>query len=383
MHRPARYVWRGHSRSFVAQSGRHPWTSHSDTAPIRDRYGNWYWIDDAEQGIQFLPVGERHAVSYWQIDDLSQRCEPANAGAFEPKNTPTHQVSLLRGLTVTHRHYLVVGDVKAHGIHIFDLHSSGAPLFLGWPDSVSFAPWDMAATVDGGLAILDKDNLRYWVLDADFRLLAAPSEVQEALFQPKAPAAPPSTVAAPPQPLGYALSAGAVAAPTSPISIEPGPDGTVLLLDTHPDRAFSIVYVYQGETQVAAYSLEDAVTVMDPDLGEGVATQYSLAAHDFVHLSGFLGETGPGNGEDASAWPSVLYLAERDGNQVMAFAIDSDQETLVDRQEFLPLRQWQAKALVRSGNAVYFDFADRWVSLQPLVECHYVGPRRADHTDRV
>src|SRR5690606_39832735 len=58
-----------------------------------------------------------------------------------------------------------------------------------------------------------------------------------------------------------------------------------------PDREFSLVFEYRGETQLAAWSLENAVTVFDPDVGEGEAVQFSLAAHDFVHRRGVLGET--------------------------------------------------------------------------------------------
>ncbi len=157
---------------------------------------------------------------------------------------------------------------------------------------------------------------------------------------------------------GYALAGGAAPGPDAPVSIEPGVDGSVFILDTRPDRDFSLLFEYRGETQLAAWSLENAVTVFDPDVGEGEAVQFSLAAHDFVHRRGVLGEVA-GHRTRRSRCSTCR---RRDGNQVIAFVVDRDLGTLVDRPEFLPLRRWEAKALVRAGDDIFYDFADRWIA---------------------
>jgi hypothetical protein len=352
-----------------------PLESTARRGAAQDRYGNWYWIDAAETGIRFLPYGDRRSQPFWQLDDLSRSCAPADAGAFAPKPPPPSTPGHLRGLAVTTHHYLVVGDLDQRGLWVFDLHGGGAPLLLRWPAGVDFAPWDLAATPGGGVLVLDQDHLCYWVLDADFRLIAQVAGADESLFQPTSANARRNLERVVPMPEGLALAPGAAPAPTSPVSIEPGPDGTVFILDTGPDRPYSILYEYAGSTQLAAYSLENAVRVADPDLGEGGTRLFSVAAHDFVHFCGLLGTGGlAANSPQATATePSVFYLAERDGNQVMAFVLDRTQGHLVDLQEYLPLRRWEGKALVGAGERLYYDFSDRWVPLQPLVECQVMG----------
>ncbi len=333
-----------------------------------DRYGHWYWIDASETGIRRLPFGQRHSQAWWSVTDLDRSCAPEDAGAFAPKAPVKPRSGLLRGLAVTTRHFLVVGDWLAHGLWVFDLHGGGAPLLLQWPEDEPFAPWDMAATADGGLLVLDHDFRRYWRLDADFRLLVDRSPAEDALFQPSANASPRQRDHAPALPHGYALLPGPMPAPQSPVSIEPGDDDRVWILDTDPNRPYSIVYEYRGSVQLAAYSLENAVTAVDPAQGEGAVTQVSLAAHDFVRRRGLLGA----GGEAADA-PEVLYLAEREGNQVVAFAVDRGEGQLVDQPDLFPLRRWEAKALAAAGDGIYYDFADRWVPLQPFAECEYAG----------
>jgi hypothetical protein len=342
----------------------------------QDRYGNWYFIDEAETGIRFLPYGDRRSQPYWQLDDLPASCAPEDTGAFAPKRQPSQRPGLLRGLAVTTHHYLVVGDVHQHGLWIFDLHGGGAPLLLRWPAEVDFASWDMVATADGGVLILDRDHLCYWVLDADFRLIAQVDAASESLFQPTGASARHNLERVAAMPEGFTLAPGASPAPASPVSIEPGSAGTVFILDTDPARPYSIIYEYSGATQLAAYSLEDAVRVTDPELGEGGTRLFSVAAHDFVHFRGVLGAGGMAAScpqAAALAGPSIFYLAERDGNQVMAFALDRSQGQLVDLREYLPLRRWEGKALVGAGGRLFYDFSDRWVPLQGLVECQYMG----------
>ena len=365
----------------------------------RDMYGNWYWIDDAQAGLRTLPVtgqgGGNSPASrvYWQSRDLAAACAPPSDGSFGVKALQTPAEHQLRGLAVTTKHYLVVGDLTEHGLLIFDLHGGGRPLLVQWPNEIPFAPWDLVALADGGVLVLDRDNLTYWVLDENFRTLATVELGEEDGFQPagahatrrKARRLPSTTL-----PTGFQLSPGG---PRFPISIEPGPDGHVLILDSDPDRSFSLIYEIAGEDVLRVYSLEDSVSVFDPSLGEGVVRQFSVVGHDFVYAPGPLLQassaastgagcqsgTGATAGDSTSGAPAaLLYVAERDGNQVMAFELDPVGGRVVEQREYLPLRRWEAKALVAAasravGDQIYYDFADRWVSLQPLADCQYAG----------
>ena len=51
----------------------------------------------------------------------------------------------------------------------------------------------------------------------------------------------------------------------------------------------------------------------------------------------------------------ILYVAERDGNQVFAFEFRRDGQRLIeldDTRAYLPLRRWGGRALVGVGNAI-------------------------------
>ena len=342
----------------------------------RDRYGNWYWIDAGETGVRFLASGTGQATQFWTSVDRAGRCAtPAEAEGFAECQPAVPAPLLLRGLAVTTRHYLVVGDVTERGLLIFDLHGGGAPpLLLRWPDGVDFVPWDLAPTPDGGVLVLDREHRTYWALDATFRLLADVAPDAEAPFQPAGGALPRNVRPGERRPRGYPLASDSPPGPGSPVSIEPGPDGNVLILDTDPGRPYSIVYEYHGATLLAAYTLEDRVTAMDPDpaAGEGVPIAFSVVGHDFAYVAPPAGEQGAGG----TPPPELLYVADRAGKQVLAFAIDRARGQLDDRHQFLPLRRWGGKALVAAGGPgglVYYDFGERWVPVQSYEECHYAG----------
>jgi phage tail-like protein len=380
-----------------------PLDIHSRRGAGRDGYGNWYWIDADERGIRILPTSDRASVAWWSVDDLNASCIPAEDGTFAACAAPLPPDMRLRGLAVTRQHYLVAGMIspRQRGLFLFDLHTGGAPALLLWPDDVSFSPWDMAATPDGGVLVLDYDNLTYWRLDKNFRVLSDVT-ITETDFQPTSPNSS-RNVSRVAQPRGFRLAAAitpAPGAPLSPISIEPGPDGHVLILDTPaqmrpsdpaPSRPYSIIYELDGETLVAEYSLEDAVIVSDPDVGEGSATRFSVLGHDFTYLDAYIGDPptsqataltrcqcSPADG-DAPEAPSArpfIYIAEQDGNQVLAFELQRPpdlQGRVIAQPDFLPLRRWEAKALVATGGEIWYDFADRWVTVQVFVECHYAG----------
>ncbi len=367
-----------------------------DTGPLpiglrrgagRDRYGHWYWIDAAENGIRFLANGERRSVSFWSAAEQTA-CEVADVDGFTACPPPRPPEVLLRGLAVTARHYLVVGNVTEHGLLIFDLHRSGPPVLLQWPDETPFTPWDMVATPDGGVLILDRDHRQYWKLDSQFRLMAEVSEVL-APFQPEETTPGPGENPPSPvierraiRPLGYALDVDGEG-PLSPISIESGPEGHVLVLDAPGDQP-SAVYEYSEEgglRTLQRYTLEVSAALV-----EGAMGLFEVFAHDFAyveccapdpHLPGAAAQSrqcaclelqatqrGPGT-------LHLLFVAEHTGNQVIAYEMKRDPLDLEPQPDFLPLRRWQAKGLVVAGGRVYYDFADRWTPLQVLLECHY------------
>lgn len=379
----------------------------------RDRYGNWYWIDREETGIRFLPPGEYSSQHFWSLSDWIATCTPADAQTFSECQSPLPPSLLLRGLAVTTRHYLVVGylatdDPSEHGLFLFDLHHGGRPpMQLRWPVDIHFSPWDLAPTPIGGVLVLDHDNLTYWALDANFRLLAHVVDGQDALFQPIEGTAPHNTLHAYVLPEGYSLATDSPPGPLSPVSIESGPDGRVYILDTDPSQPFSTIYEYQGVTQIAVHPLKDVLKVYDPDLGEGSSELLSVIGHDFAYVEQPLQDQEPkvrqqpsscgcqdvaenqnpqvksqlrrcgcqdGADAPANATPSqlpVLYVALSDGYQAVAFqAIEGK---MVPQEDFFPLRHWGGKALVPAGGLAYYDLADRWIPLQVFTECFYAG----------
>jgi phage tail-like protein len=336
----------------------------------RDEYGHWYWIDEQEGGIRFLASGERASVAFWSWADQPVDCPPAQPpGDFANAVPPTPRRLRLRGLAVTTRHYLVVGNLTEHGLLIFDLHRGGPPMLVQWPDDVPFAPWDMAATPDGGVLILDRDNQRYWALDEHFRLFAD-TEFVPALFQPASEEARPNLARYTAQPLGYPL------ATDDPVSIESGPEGHALVLFTTPGQPSSIGEYRDGEL-LASYSLEDVLVAAGAEPGAG--DLISISAHDFAYTACCVGErdgcdpclevTAAQGGEPRQL--HLLYVARGDGNQVIAFEMNRDTMQLDVQKDYLPLRRWQGKALVAVGGKIWYDFAGRWVPLQIFVDCRY------------
>src|SRR5439155_14622777 len=171
-------------------------------------------------------------TDFWPLPE-SCACPKAEAfGSFQSVEEAQPAVpSEFSGLAVTEDHYLIVGVIEPKGVLIFDLHDPSDPRQLLWPDTVDFAPFDMAARPGGGVWILDRVNKCYWALDRNFNVIGDDSASTlistEHLddFQPveagESRGAPPRTF-----PASFALAELA-----SPIAIEALPDETVLVLD--------------------------------------------------------------------------------------------------------------------------------------------------------
>ena len=148
---------------------------------------------------------------------------------------------------------------------LFDLQAGGAPLRLLWPPQRASAagpgrharrgrararpraqPPTGASTSTSGYAARQTRRPRPFAPAAAGR----PSG-------PLGPAAPVATAARPP--------AAPPAPDLHPISIEPGPDGSALILDSDPARGYSLVHLLRRRRCCAGpASLADAVEVIDP-----------------------------------------------------------------------------------------------------------------------
>ena len=148
---------------------------------------------------------------------------------------------------MTTGHYLVagyVGDGEA-GLLLFDLQAGGAPLRLLWPASETFAPLDICELADGGLLVLDSAHSCYWRLDEHFRVRGA-ERARTGAFR-GTDGSGPLSYPLEPDPCPYPLAA-ADGTPLHPISIEPGPGGSVLVMEANPAIGYSILYCFDGET---------------------------------------------------------------------------------------------------------------------------------------
>ena len=340
----------------------------------RDSYGNWYWIAEDRTSIGWRPAGGQVSSTWWSVSDPLQTCAGMGPG-FATCRAGLGTWMSLQGLTVTSRHYLLAGylypgtpsDPGESGLLVFDLQAGGEPLRMPWPADSGFQPWDLADTPDGGALVLDRANASYWRLDAHLRVRGLQARTP-ALFQP-ADGSTVETVTGPAWPIGTSVASPALHAPIDPVSIEPGPDGGVLILDSDPIRGYSLVHLFAGGELVWSVSLACAVEVIEPDDPNDTPHRYSLLGYDFAYTTGPL--------STAAGGPALLYIADSEGKQVIAFEVEavgagaSVEHTVVPRPDFLPLRRWDGKALVRAGTDVWYDFNDEWVQVAVFTECRF------------
>ncbi|GAB3866188.1 hypothetical protein GCM10028801_38130 [Nocardioides maradonensis] len=337
----------------------------------RDGYGSWFWISADRRGICWLPVGQRRSAPWWSVDALQESCTcgTTGPGAFGSACTCPPSDLVLQGLCVTTHHYLLAGYLSPaeSGLLVFDLQAGGAPLRMPWPSDLPFTPWDLADTADGGALVLDRDHGTWWRLDEHLRLRG--TQPATAIGFGPVGGGDPVQVTAPARPTAYVL-VDADGAPVHPVSIEPGPGGSTLVLDADPAKGWSTLSCYDGAVLRWQRPLRDVVEVVDPADPAGVPFRCSLLAHDMAYAE-----------EGGLLDPPCLYLADAEGNQVVGFSLDPATGEVRARDDYLPLREWATRALVRAGGQVFYDFdvaatgavpsSTRWIPLAVFGECRF------------
>jgi phage tail-like protein len=347
---------------FIAAPKDNPPKLDDRRGAARDRYGNWYWIDQTGREILVNSAGSGKTTHFWAKTDSRQCTGPKRTGDFQPREPKETPATLqLGGLSVTDDHYLVAGVMEPAGILIFDLHAGGEPRQLSWPALVPFAPFDMSPRRGGGLFVLDRQHRRFWTLDRYFNVIKKVD--QEAA---SSAAGPPSESGFQPQdgssnerredsvtPVAITLDASSSVAAVDPISIEALPDGTVLVLDRQPDPLvpFSLIYHYYYEKLLGPPVSTAAMGQLIEDEAGG---DFELIAHDLAFV--------PEHDEQADR----LYVADANGNQTFAFNITEQhgELRLFPLADFLPMRLFGGKGLVTAGTQTFYDFSDGWIPLK-------------------
>ena len=334
----------------------------------RDRYGNWYWIDETGFKIRVRSSGSRLVSDFWPVVTKGC-CDRQHHGQFQLRDVPGPESPLpLSGMAVTEDHYLVAGVSQPAGLLIFDLHARGEPRQLLWPVEVDFKPFDIVARPGGGVWILDADNRSYWGLDSHFNLITAgeddqgPAAIED--FHPleanTTPRAGRRTL-----PRSMVLDLSSPLADIHPIAIEALPDGTVLILDHNPNTStrFARVYRYDLDRRIGEVSTEAMLQHIEREH----ASEFRLAGYDFAFVPEHIDE----DGREVS---DRVYVASDEGNQTYVFNVCQKEGQLEWQPiaEYLPMRLFGGKGLVAAGNEVYYDFNENWIPLRAQSHPRYV-----------
>jgi phage tail-like protein len=324
----------------------------------RDRYGNWYWIDETSLKIRVRSIGSGQVTDFWPLE---QKCpRPSSRGDFTPLNDEQPVTPLkLSGLAITEDHYLVVGVTEPAGLLIFDLHTGQEPRQVLWPSSINFEPFDMAPRPGGGVFILDRFNKSYWALDRHFNVIGPDengetilTEADEDDFQPVDESEVRETKRTV-FPKNFSLLQSPLAL-NDPIAIEALPDGTVLILDFDPVHRFSRIFRYRFGVQLEDQLSTEAILSL---IEEDAQSEFTLVGYDFALVA------------------ERLYVVAADGNQSYAFRLcrRGEKVELQPIAEYLPMRLFGGKALAGTSDGAYYDFAEDWIPLVQQRRPRYVA----------
>jgi phage tail-like protein len=307
----------------------------------RDRFGNWYWIDPTGRGVLVQSSGTGAIGPFWPPPI------PERVGAFQPAPAvPAPQPGRLAGAAVTRNHVLVVGALDPPGLLAFDLTTGGPPRRVSAPQSVPFAPFDVAALGDG-VVVLDRTNSAAWAFDRELvpRPITAPQPVHDP-FQPFDPKSPRRTHDASPT-AAVKLPAGWPAA----IAVEGvSCDAAWVLHQADVDPAHPGVAA-KG-SPVARIDWSALPVASAPVLGTEEASRLAVqnlpvGGHDFTLVAS-----------------DRLEVALADGTQALAFGVP----TLTAAPDFIPLRKFGGLAYVGtaygddSGARPGYDSSGTWAA---------------------
>jgi phage tail-like protein len=334
----------------------------------RDRYGNWFWIDETGLKINALSTGSKQISDFYPAAGV---CAQETNSDFQQVETVAQTPFALCGLAVTIDHYLVVGTTEPQGLLIFDLFSVGEPRRIVWQNDVDFVPFDISARRGGGVFVLDRKNRRYWTLDRGFNAVGAKTfEAEETAddFQPLDKSAERRRSRTPSAENFFSeLASGA-----EPISIESLPDDTVLILNLPQSEDFSIIYrYYRGQKldELNTASISSKV-IEDEDRTSSPPKKFRLRGYDIAFVEAVEAEK-----------RDRVYIVSEEGNQAFAFSLICEDEFPVSPaldlpshtvrknfrlepvEEYFPMRLYGGKGFAAAGGEVYFDFGERWLPL--------------------
>lgn len=330
---------------FRAGQGDSPPDAARRRGAAADKHGNVYAVVDGGARIVVRSAGSGRISDFWPVPEVTPEPEPGDFQASTPAE-PAAALKL-RGLVVTTGHYLVAGMVPAAsesgGLLVFDLMAGGPPLQLAWPAPWRLAPWAMAPRAGGGVAVLDGEHRRVWLLDRRLAMEAvfpvaptaesdfAPSDGSSAPLAP-APAVP-----------WFNLVTTAMGG-NDPIALQVLEDGAVLVMDGVGSDGFALLSVYENGALVAQASTEVARQVIAPeDRPDFVLRGFAMV----LHALKFSFEGVPRQ--------RVLVVTD-EGNQAIAFDLvrrpgaPAPLELRPDAG-FLPLQRYRGLDLVATGRA--------------------------------
>lgn len=301
----------------------------------RDRYGNWFRIDDRGTGIVARSAGAAWAP-WWPATPPPQPAPvPGRFGACPaaPTLAPSPH---LAGLAITADHYLVAGLVEPAGILVFDLHANGPPRWRLWPAGVPFAPFAIATRPGGGVFVLDRENARLWALD---RRLDLPTGLRIPGTAPAFAAAGAEPRATPllasPNPLAV-LAPGAPPTPIDAVAVIALQDGSALLLEAQGADGFAAVWRATNGSLRGPASTAAMTASLAPEAREG----FFLVGHDLAVLS-----------------DGAVAIATPEGDQAFAFTLglDADAPTLEPLPDHLPMRLFGGQSLTTTPDGPFYD----------------------------
>lgn len=337
----------------------------------RDRYGNWYWIDETGAKIKVLSIGSNRVSEFYPAAESV--CEPEKQSGFLPVEKKEQKPVTMRGLTVTIDHYLVVGTFQPAGLLIFDLFSVGEPRRILWRDDTDFEPFDIAARRGGGAFVLDRKNHRYWTLDRGFYPVnVKPFEAEEIAddFQPFDR----SEERKRHQNLAADKFFSELPPDEDPISIEALPDDSVLILNhAEENEDFSVIQRYWCGQKLDDLNTDVIKTKVKEDKNsKSPPDNFRLRGYDIAFVDG--------GGEQKTL--DRLYIVTEEGNQAFAFNLICKDELrfspppdlpanviakkfeLQPVEEYFPIRLFGGKGFTAAPDGkVYYDFGERWLPL--------------------